>query len=157
MPMFVGEFEQTIDSKKRLAICAALREALDPETDGTDFFLVLGSDKHLWLYPAKYYRRLVSKIRRSPIPSKQSAGMNMLFAMARVVKTDAQGRVVLPEKSMRRARIGEKVTLVGNYDHIEIWPTEEWEAQMDEALDSYGELLTEAAERLDLEESEGEA
>ena len=40
MPHFVGEFEQTIDDKRRLSISNALRELMNPETDGTNFFLV---------------------------------------------------------------------------------------------------------------------
>ncbi len=154
MPLFVGEFEQSIDAKKRLAIASALREGMDPEEDGANFYLVLGPDRHLWLYPDKYYRRLVSKIRRSPLPKKQAAGLNMLFAMARVVKTDSQGRVVLPEKSMERAIVDKKVTVVGNGDHIEIWPTEAWEAQIGESLGVYGELLEEAAAMLDETDAE---
>lgn len=154
MAVFVGEFEQSIDAKKRMAIPSALREPLDPVEDGESFYLVLGPDRHLWLYPDRYYRKLVSTIRRSPLPSKQAAGLNMLFAMARVVKTDAQGRVVLPEKSMDRAIVEKKVTLVGMGDHIEIWPTEEWEAQMSEALPNYGELLQEAAVALEQQGNE---
>lgn len=149
MPLFVGEFEQSIDAKKRLAIASALREGMDPEEDGENFYLVLGPDRHLWLYPDRYYRRLVSKIRRSPLPKKQAAGLNMLLAMARVVKTDSQGRVVLPEKSMERANVEKKVTLVGSGDHIEIWPSEDWEAQVAETLPAYGALLEEAAAMVD--------
>jgi MraZ protein len=149
MPLFVGEFEQSIDAKKRLAIASALRDGMDPDEDGENFYLVLGPDRHLWLYPDRYYRKLVATLKRSPLPKKQAAGINMLFAMARIVKTDAQGRIVVPEKSMQRAIVDKKVTLVGNYDHIEIWPTSEWEGQMESALPAYGEMLAEAADRLD--------
>jgi MraZ protein len=149
VPLFVGEFEQSIDAKKRLAIASALREGMDPEEDGENFYLVLGPDRHLWLYPDKYYRRLVSKIRRSALPKKQAAGLNMMLAMARVVKTDSQGRLVLPEKSMERAEVDKKVTLVGSGDHIEIWPSEAWEAQVAENLPAYGALLDEAAAMVD--------
>ena len=148
MALFVGEFEQTIDpAKHRLGISSALREQIDPETDGKNFILVLGPDRHLWLYPDQYYRRLLASMKQSPLPDKRSRQMHLLTAMARVLKTDSQGRVVLPEKSMQRAVISDSVTLVGVFDHVEIWPTDEWERHVTESLPSYGEMLYEASER----------
>ncbi len=150
MPFFTGEHEQTIGAKRRLAINSALREEQRPE-DGEQFYLVLGPDKHLWLYPDEYYRRLASSMKRSLLPSRQVAKMSLFFAMARLLNPDAQGRVILPEKSLRRAGMEnvEAVTLVGKGDHIEIWPTDEWERFMDQAMPSYEDMLYEAAERLD--------
>lgn len=147
MATFFGEFEQTIDAKHRLAISAALRDRMDPEKDGSDFVLLLGPDRHLRLYPERYYNRLLESMPASPLPDRQTARIDLLFAMARVVKTDGQGRIVLPESSMRRAVIGEKVTLVGARDHIAIWPAEEWERHVAEELPGYGEALYEAGER----------
>lgn len=149
MALFVGEFEQVIDAKHRLAIGSALREQIVPEKDGGDFILVLGPDRHLWLYPDQYYRRLLATLRRSPLPSRERRKTDLFFAMARLLKPDGQGRVVLPEKSMKRAVIADHVTLVGNDDHIEIWPTDEWERRVESELDGYGEMLYEASDRLD--------
>jgi len=151
MALFVGEFEQTIDAKHRLAISAALREQIAPSEDGENFFLVLGPDRHLWLYPDAYYRRLVARLKRSPLPSRDTRKIDLLFAMARLVKPDSQGRIVLPERSMQRAVAASKVTLVGVFDHIEIWPTEQWERHVEQALPSYGEVLYQAAERMQSE------
>ena len=150
MPFFTGEHEQTIGAKRRLAINSALREE-QQMGDGDQYYLVLGPDKHLWLYPDEYYRRLATSMKRSLLPSRQVAKMSMFFAMARLLKPDAQGRVVLPEKSLQRAKLDvvENVTLVGKGDHIEIWPTNEWEAFVGDALGSYEDMLYEAAERLE--------
>jgi MraZ protein len=148
MPLFVGEFEQTIHpTKHRLAISTSFREQIDP-ADGENFILVLGPDRHLWLYPDGYYRRLLSTMKRSPLPDRQVSRIHLLTAMARVLKPDAQGRIVLPEKSMERAVISEDVTLVGVFDHIEVWPRDEWEKHVEEALPTYGQMLYEAADRL---------
>jgi MraZ protein len=149
MALFVGEFEQTIDkAKHRLAISASLREQID-ESDGENWILTLGPDRHLWLYPDAYYRRLLAKMKVSPLPDRRSRRVHLLTAMARVLKPDAQGRVVLPEKSMKRAVVSEEVTLVGVFDHIEIWPRDQWERHVDETLPSYGEMLYEASDRMD--------
>ncbi len=152
MALFVGEFEQVIDAKHRLAINAPLRESMDAKEDGADFILVLGPDRHLWLYPDQLYRKLLKKLQSSPLPDRQSQKIDLLFAMARVVKMDSQGRIVLPEKSMQRALVSDRVTLLGQNDHIAIWPTDEWEKHVEASLPSYGEALFDAAERMREEE-----
>ncbi len=148
MALFVGEFDQAIDSKHRLAIPAALREQIVPAEDGKNFYVVLGPDRHLWLYPDLHYRRLLSSLQQSPLPSRKAQRMDLLFALARMVKPDTQGRVVLPEKSMQRARISDNVTLVGKGDHVELWPTEEWEGYVAESLPGYGEHILDAGDAL---------
>ena len=148
MALFVGEFEVTIDAKHRLAIPVALREQMVPSEDGKQFYLVLGPDRHLCLYPDLHYRRMLAPLQRSPLPSRGSRRLDLLWAMARVLKPDTQGRVVLPEKSMQRARVSDRVTLVGKGDHIEIWPAEEWEKYVEEALPRYGDDILDAGDRL---------
>ena len=152
MPFFTGEHETAIGAKRRLAISSALRDEQQPE-DGEQFYLVLGPDKHLWLYPDGYYRKLASSMKRSLLPSRQISKMSLFFAMARLLKPDSQGRVVLPEKSLQRASMEkiEKVTLVGKGDHVEVWPTDEWEQHVDGSMASYEDMLYEAAEKLDVE------
>jgi len=151
MALFVGEFDQVLDEKRRLAVPAALREQIDPQTDGEGFFLVLGADRHLWLYPDGYYRQLMSSLKRSPLPTRSGRKMSLLFAMARQLKPDKQGRVVLPDKSLQRADVDTEVTLVGHDDHIEIWPRRQWEAFIAEHLPTYGETLLEMGDTLSSE------
>ena len=146
MAIFVGEFDQVLDAKHRLAIPAALRDQIVAEEDGSSFYLVLGPDRHLWLYPDLYYRRLLQPLQKNPFPSRRAQKLDLLFALARVVRPDAQGRVVLPEKSLQRAVSSEQVTLVGKGDHIEIWPHEEWESYVAGALPRYGEDLLDAGD-----------
>jgi division/cell wall cluster transcriptional repressor MraZ len=148
MALFVGEFEQAIDAKHRLAINAPLRETMDPKEDGENFVLVLGPDRHLRLYPDLAYKRMLSTLHTSPLPSRDANKTELLHAMARIVKMDGQGRIVLPEKSMQRGILDEKVTLVGQIHYITIWPTAEWEKHVEESFGSYGETLYEASERM---------
>jgi len=147
MALFVGEFDLVIDAKHRLGIPAALREQADPEADGKNFYLVLGTKRHLWLYPDAYYQQLLSTLRRSPFPTRQGQRLNLLFPMARLIKPDSQGRVVLPEKSMARANVSDSVTLNGQDDHIEIWPAGEWAEHVNQALPNYDEVLLDAGDQ----------
>ena len=84
MALFVGEFDIVIDAKHRLAIPASLRDQMVPAEDGKNFYLVLGPDRHLCLYPDVYYRRMLQPVQRSPLPSRDSRKFDLLFAMARV-------------------------------------------------------------------------
>ena len=137
----------------RLAIPVALREQIDPAVDGGAFYLVLGADLRLWLYPDEYYRRLTARLKRSPLPTRGGQKLGLFYAMARHIKPDSQGRIVLPEKSMQRAIVSQNVTLVGHDDHVEIWPSDQWEQYVQEHLPTYGEALLEAGEQLAREQS----
>lgn len=148
MALFVGEFDVLIDSKHRLAIPAALREQIVPAEDGKNLYLVLGPDRHLWLYPDLYYARILSASQTSPLPTRRARRLDLMFALARKLKPDAQGRMVLPEKSMQRATIADRVTLVGKGDHVEIWPTGEWESFVEDGLPRYGEDILDAGDAL---------
>ncbi len=154
MAFFVGEYPLSIDGKHRLAIPAGLRDGLDTDEDGKKFILVVGPDRHLWLYPEMAYRQMMAQMRQGPLPDRNRAKISLMFAMARVVKPDKQGRIVLPEKSRERARIASEVTLVGDFDHIVIWPTEEWDAHVAEQMEGYGEAIYEQADRLNEPESQ---
>lgn len=153
MAFFFGEHEQTIDGKHRIAISAQLRREIKPEEDGKDFILIVGPDRHLWLYPDKYYRQLLGTLKRSPFPSREQRKFALVFGMARVVKIDKQGRLVLPEKSMQRATISDSVMLVGNFDHIEIWPRDDWDQHVENKFDDYPNVFE--TEARDSQESPG--
>ena len=155
MALLIGEFETTIDAKHRLAIGSAFRDQISREDDGDSFVLILGPDRHIWLYPDRYYRRLLATLRRSPLPRRESSHFNLYFGMARLVKPDAQGRIVIPPKPLSRATIADRATVVGNDDHMEIWPTQDWDAHVEAAMPTYGEMLYEAADRLSAETESG--
>ncbi len=152
MPFFTGEHESRIGAKRRLAISSALREEIF-EDDGDQFYLVLGPEGHLWLYPDRYYRRLAQSMKRSILPSQKNRKLSLFFAMARLVRPDGQGRIILPERSVHRAGLEnvEQVTLIGEQDHIEIWPRDEWEDYVTQNMPHYSDALYEAAEALEAE------
>jgi MraZ protein len=146
MAYFVGEFETTVDTKHRLAISSEFREQINPDDDGQNFVLTLGTRRHLWLYPDRYHRQLLKNLKRSPLPSKHGTDLTIFFGTARIVRADNQGRIVLPDKSLKRSNISERVTVVGNDDHLEIWPRDEWDKLVTDALEHYDEIITQASD-----------
>lgn len=137
-----GEYEHRLDSKNRLFIPGRLRECIYPERDGLGFFLVLGPNKILGLYPDKYYRRLALSDRGQLVPG---AGLvdfeRVTFALASHLELDPQGRLTLPPKMLERAQLGRDVVLIGVKDHIELWSAKVWQNYLAEQLEEHEELL----------------
>ena len=74
-------------------------------------------------------------------PSEDLQRYNRLhFGMVIRVESDKQGRVLLPEKEIRRANLNKEITMVGVNDHIEIWNRAAWAAQETELLQQQPEI-----------------
>jgi len=128
-----GEHELTIDDKNRLLVPAEVRKAIDPQRDGEAFFLVVGENHKIWFYAEKNYQTMAMQPEASLIPDANRLAFDQLyFALASRVEWDKQGRLVVPDKLMRRTNTGRDVTLVGVRDHLELWNRAEWEKQFDE-------------------------
>jgi len=128
-----GNYELTVDDKNRFLVPSEVRKKLDPERDGEAFFLVTGRDGRLWLYPERHYELLVSRDPSELTPSEDTLAFDrLMLGLASRVEWDKQGRVLLPDKALKRAGIGKEVTLVGARDHLEIWNRSEWETERDQ-------------------------
>jgi MraZ protein len=143
-----GEYELTIDDKKRLLIPAEVRKAIDPERDGKAFFLVIGKNRRIWLYPEKNYQNIVMQSAPSILPDDDALAFDQMhFAMAQRVEWDKPGRLVVPEKLMRRTNTGTAVTLIGVRDHLEIWNRTDWEERFEALQAKHGEIALKASSR----------
>ncbi len=142
MLLLTGEFELTLDGKNRLSIPAKVREQYSTEEFGTAFYLVLGANRILNLYPEKYYQRIALAVApRMVAPDELLAYERVNFALAGKVELDRQGRVLLTEKAIRRAGLKEQVTLIGARDHLEIWDQEQWDRYLTENLPFHEQTL----------------
>ena len=143
-PFLFGDHEIAIDDKNRLLVPADLRRALDPALHGTAFLVTTGQNKRPWLYPELYYQKLVSRrpqtVARS---SKEHRRDLMYFARFTRVVPDKQGRILLPEKILRRCETPKEVTLLGVRDHLEIWSRQDWQAEDERLQDGWDEAMDE--------------
>jgi MraZ protein len=136
MKALIGNFDARVDSKRRVAVASGVREQISAD-DGEGFVLVpdpdpqAGRECYLWMFPDVYFRRLASSMKRSGLTAEQQRGLDRWLAIAQVVKPDGQGRVVIPERSMKYAVVAEEVKLSCSGNHIEIWPRDKWEAEYD--------------------------
>ena len=135
MLLLTGEYELSLDDKNRLSIPSKVREQIDEEVYGRGFYVVLGVNRILSLYPEKYYERIALAVApRTVAPDESLAFERVNFALAGRVELDRQGRVLLSDKSIRRAGIKERVTLIGSRDHLELWDRHQWEHYVEEVI-----------------------
>ena len=131
-PVLFGEYELTIDDKNRLLVPAEVRRSI-PAEFGEAFFVVAGINRVPWFYPERYYEELVMQAPVDMTPGEDLLAFDQLhFAMACKVPWDKQGRVLVPEKTLKRASIGKEVTLIGARDHLELWNRADWEVRREE-------------------------
>ena len=116
-----GTYEHSIDAKGRLFIPAKLREEL-----GVTFYLAMGVDACLAIYPQQTWDRFTEKFASLP--------MRPLFANAARCELDSQGRIVIPQKLRKYAGLDKDVVIIGVHDRAEIWSAAAWQAQEDEEM-----------------------
>lgn len=139
--MFFGEYEHAVDDKSRLTLPARFRAAL---ADGV--FLAKGLDGSVDVYPrGTWHRNVVARIGDlDPLLPETRVLQRHFFGGASEDVPDKQGRVHLPAPLVRHGGLTKEVTVVGNYDHLEIWDRAAWAARQEGSEGSAGH----AAERL---------
>jgi len=140
-----GEFELTIDDKNRLFLPSEVRKQINPETDGDAFFAILGTNHKLWLYPDKYYQQLANQQPSDDIPAEDLLAYDLMkFSLASKLEWDKQGRMLIPEKVMKRYGLSKDVTLIGVRDHLQLWNTPDWAAYRESLLARSSEVTLRA-------------
>ncbi|MHC4478807.1 MAG: division/cell wall cluster transcriptional repressor MraZ [Planctomycetota bacterium] len=145
MLLLTGEYEHVVDSKGRVLISNKLRNQIDADEHGGDFYLVLGANGILCLYPQKYFEQITVDTAPQNTPADETVAYErMSFALANKVELDRQGRLLLTEKLRKRAGLKDRITLVGVRDHIELWNAEHWETYLADHMAQYQQQMLEA-------------
>ncbi len=120
--MFIGEYNHTIDPKKRLSIPARLRKEL-----GDKAILTRGLDKCLFLYPQHTWQTVAEKLSKLSVGQADTRNfVRFMLAQAFEVEFDSLGRILVPDYLKQHANLSGRAIIVGVYDRIEIWSPERW-------------------------------
>ena len=121
--MLIGEYQHTIDTKKRLAVPVKLRKDL-----GKGAVLTRGLDNCLALYPLKEWQGMAKKLVQLPSGQTDVRGFNrIILAGAVALEFDKLGRVLIPDYLKKYACLKKNVVIVGIYNRLEIWDEVKWE------------------------------
>ena len=136
-----GEYDLNLDDKNRLSIPAEVRHSIDPERDGEAFYLVVGINQRPWLYPERIYENLVANLASEMAPGDDLLAFDQMnFAMASKFGWDKQGRILLPEKNLKRTSLGREITMIGARDHLELWNRAEWATYSEQLIARRAEI-----------------
>ena len=115
--MYYGTYHRNLDVKGRLLIPSKLAEGLDKEA-----FVVRGHEGCIAVYdPAGFQQYMASYMTMNFQDPGQRAKMRIAAASVTPTKIDAAGRILLGKQLLEDYAIGEEVTLIGVFDHFEIW------------------------------------
>lgn len=142
-PLF-GNYELTLDEKNRLLVPSEIRKTWNPE-DAESLVIVPGVNRKLWLYTEKFYEVMAAKMESELAPEEDKVLSDQLnFGTAQRVEMDKAGRVLIPEKLVKKGQLGREVTVVGMRDHVEIWNRSEWNAHEEDLENRRAEIAARA-------------
>jgi MraZ protein len=120
--MLIGEYNYSIDDKKRLAIPAKCRQVL-----GKKAILTRGIDNCLVLYPFPEWEKLSKKLESLPSSASDArAFARIMLAGAVDVALDKLGRILIPDYLKSYAFLKKNVAIIGLSNRIEIWDAGRW-------------------------------
>ncbi len=135
-PVFLGEFEHSLDDKGRLAIPARFRPALE---DG--LFITRGLEPCLVIWDSDSWRSISERVRTLNLWQGDARRMQRhFFSGASPAQLDKLGRVVIPQFLRDYAQLQGEVVVVGLGDRIEVWGREAWERERSQAEHDATEL-----------------
>lgn len=145
MGLLTGEYQHVVDNKSRILISNKLRNQIDVDEHGSSFYLVIGSNGILCLYPEKYFEQIaMSAAPKTSAPDEVVAFERMSYALANKVELDNQGRLLLSERLRNRAGLKDDVTLIGVRDHIELWNSDSWDQYVTDNMNQYQKKMSQA-------------
>ena len=143
--MFVGKYNNSIDSKSRVIVTAKFRDELEGRC-----IIAKSLDRCLTIYPLAQWEKFVEeKLEILPAGNPQARKLKRHFySSAAECDVDKQGRLTIPQELKEYAGIEKELITVGSDKTIEVWSREHWEDELDPDT---GELMnaSEVAESME--------
>lgn len=120
--MFIGEYEHTLDEKKRVSIPKNFRTGL-----GKKMVMTRGLDNCLFVYSLSSWNKVAAKLQELSFAQADTRGFNrFILSGAAEVEIDTAGRVLIPEHQRQFAHLSKEVVFAGVSDRVEIWDAKAW-------------------------------
>jgi len=136
--MLIGQYEHTIDNKKRLALPAKFRGEL-----GDKVIITKGVENCLVIYTEKEWQIFSEKLGNLPISQTGARSFaRIILAGAMEVTLDKLGRILIPDYLKEYAGFKKDVTVCGLSNRLEAWDTEKWNTYNKEAEKGVQEIVS---------------
>lgn len=147
---FVGTYPLTIDAKSRLSVPFVVRDKMTREEDGKLFYVLPGRRRGtLMLFTDKYFERTrLHDYAADRVTDETYAYQQFEYSQAALLEPDSQGRILIPERLLKRSKIGREVALIGVQDHLELWDRDAFEQFESERWGNYESARNEAMAEL---------
>lgn len=136
--MLIGQYEHTIDIKKRLALPAKFRGEL-----GDKVIITRGIDGCLFVYTQESWQKESEKWSSMTISQTEARSFaRMMLAGAMEVALDKLGRILIPDYLKEYAGLKKEVIICGLSNRLEIWDEQKWEKYKKEAEKGVDEIVS---------------
>lgn len=140
--MFIGEYEHTLDEKKRVSLPKTFRAGL-----GKRIVITRGLDNCLFVYPKGGWEKVAAKLGELSFAQADTRGFNrFILSGAAEVEVDQVGRILMPEHHKNFANLKKTIVFAGVSDRVEIWDAARWheyKAKIEKQADALAEKLGE--------------
>ncbi len=143
MSQLIGEFDCKLDAKGRLMVPSGLKKQL-PAVDAEGLVIHRGFEKHLTIYAKAEWDKITAELSQLNSFEKKTREFIRYFTRgATELSLDASGRVLLPKSLLEYAGIGAEVVLACQFDKIEVWAKDVYDAQLDNEPENFANLAEE--------------
>jgi MraZ protein len=140
--MFIGEYEHSLDEKKRISLPKAFRASL-----GKKVVMTRGLDNCLFVYSRSAWEKVAAKLQDLSFAQADTRGFNrFILSGAAEVEVDGAGRVLIPDHQKDFAGLKKNVVFAGVSDRVEIWDKSRWDSyktRIEKQADALAEKLGE--------------
>jgi MraZ protein len=120
--LLIGEYEHTLDDKKRVSLPRSFRSAL-----GKNVVITRGLDSCLFVYSRGAWEGLAKKLQGLSLVQAETRGFSrFMLSGAAEIEVDPVGRILIPDHQKSFAGLKKRVVFAGMSDRVEIWDADRW-------------------------------
>lgn len=136
--MLIGQYQHTIDNKKRLALPVKFRGEL-----GVKVIVTKGVENCLVVYAEKEWEAVSQKFGNLTISQGEARAVaRHLLASATEIILDKLGRILIPDYLKDYAVLKKDVVICGLSNRLEIWDSQRWENYSKDAEKGVEEIVS---------------
>lgn len=140
--MLIGEYQHTLDDKKRLSLPAKFRKEL-----GKKLVVTRGLEGCLFVYSQKEWSTISARVGELGMGQAATRGIARFFIAGAVeVDVDTAGRILIPDFLKEFAHLANTIVLAGVQTRVEIWNDKAWASykhRIEQEADALAERLGE--------------